>query len=138
MKSAHIITPMLVQCPLTAAQSMRTRSTLLHVTWAAHLLLSFCGPRNASSMNSPACLTMAHLNCVPQVMKVFLIVAPPEEDGMLQLDQVWALDAETRSLSRQEVVRETTVEDPMQLTLRIRHALVAAHHMQLGRYFWVH
>jgi hypothetical protein len=57
-----------------------------------------------------------------QIMKVFLIVAPPEEDGMLQLDQVWALEAETRSVSRQEVIRETTVEDPMQLTLRIRCA----------------
>ena len=58
-------------------------------------------------------------------MKVFLIVAPPEEDGMLQLDQVWALDAETRSVLQQEVIRETTVEDPMQLTLRIRCAPAA-------------
>ena len=62
-----------------------------------------------------------------QIMRMFLIVAAPEEDGMLQLDQVWALDAETRSLARQEVRRETTCEDPMQLTLRIRHDTAAAH-----------
>ena len=53
-------------------------------------------------------------------MKVFLIVAAPEEDSVLQLDQVWALDAASRSVSWQEVRRESSCEDPMQLTLRIR------------------
>ena len=57
---------------------------------------------------------------------MFLIVAAPEEDGMLQLDQVWALDAESRSLSQQEVRRESSSEDPMQLTLRIRRVSSAA------------
>ena len=59
-------------------------------------------------------------------MRVFLIVAAPEEDGMLQLDQVWALDAESRSLARQEVRRDTACDDPMQLTLRIRRVAAPA------------
>ena len=63
-------------------------------------------------------------------MKMFLIVAAPEDDGMLQLDQVWALDAETRSLSQEEVRRETKCDDPMQLTLRIRRVTAAVRQLR--------
>ena len=53
---------------------------------------------------------------------MFLIQDATTEGGMLVLENVFVLDAATRSVAREEVVRLTDSEDPMDNILRIRWA----------------
>lgn len=53
-------------------------------------------------------------------LKMFLIQDAPTEGGMLSLENVFVLDAASRSVAREEVVRETDSEDPLDNILRIR------------------
>lgn len=57
---------------------------------------------------------------------MFLIQDASSEGGMLALDNVFVLDAASRSVAREEVVRETDSEDPMDNVLRIRCRLSLA------------
>lgn len=73
---------------------------------------------------------MAHSPQVPELvlrgaqdLKMFLIQDAPTEGGMLVLENVFVLDAASRSVAREEVLRETDSEDPLDNILRIRCAL---------------
>lgn len=54
-------------------------------------------------------------------LKMFLIHDNSTEDGgMLDLERVFVLDAASRSVAKEEVVRETASDNPLDLILRIR------------------
>ena len=57
-----------------------------------------------------------------QVKKVYLIQITELVPRRLDLETVWMLDAESRSVQKAEVERLTDLDDPTELVLRIRYS----------------